>query len=258
MLSLPLNFLSHPNPILLSPTNQRHSPALPPTDWLHTLLPPLISLTKSIRIWMLSSGLGFWWAALILQVVVSISLPLDLPDCWIFILDSLFVSFLFRFFIWFYGCFCLSDMDFWVVGGWFLSGWWWFGGWWLFFLVVGGKFLNLCWWFWRLFFERLVMIWWLVVILVALVYLGRWWWLMEWDYNGYVFAMVGALDMWWLVVVDLYLQFLRTQHLSNTCKCFIVKYFISKTNPKRGKNILTLPLPQLGNSLPEKKFYDLV
>ena len=62
-------------------------------------------------------GLGFLVAALILQVVVSISLPLDLLDCWIFKLESLFVGFLFRFLIWFYGCFCLFDTNFWVVGG---------------------------------------------------------------------------------------------------------------------------------------------
>ena len=38
----------------------------------------------------------------------------------------MFVGFLFKFLIWFCGCFCLSNMDFWVVGGCFLGGWWWF------------------------------------------------------------------------------------------------------------------------------------
>ena len=71
---------------------------------------------------MLSGGLGF--------LVVALILPcLDLLGCWIFRLDSLFVGFLFRFLIWFYGYFCLSNMDFWVVGGCFLGGWWLFFRW---------------------------------------------------------------------------------------------------------------------------------
>ena len=61
--------------------------------------------------------------ALILLMAVSILLPLDLLGCWIFILDSLFVDFLFKFLIWFYECFSFSDMDFWVVDGCFLGGW---------------------------------------------------------------------------------------------------------------------------------------
>ena len=76
---------------------------------------------------------------LILLVAVSILPPLDLLGCWIFRLDSLFVGFLFRFLIWFSGCFCLFDMDFWVVGGCFL--------------IVGSGFLNL---------------WWLVVVLMVI------------------------------------------------------------------------------------------
>ena len=59
-------------------------------------------------------------------------------------LDSLFMDFLFKFFIWLYGCFSFSDMDFWVVDGCFLGGWWLFflGSWWQFFealeVVDGG------------------------------------------------------------------------------------------------------------------------
>ena len=56
-------------------------------------------------------------AALILLVAVPISPPLDLLGFWIFRVEFLFVDFLFRFLIWFYGCFCLFDTDFWVVGG---------------------------------------------------------------------------------------------------------------------------------------------
>ena len=70
--------------------------------------------------------------------------PLDLLGCWIFRLDSLFVGFLFRFLIWFYGYFCLSNMDFWVVGGFFwVVGGCFFGSWWRFFeslVVAGGGF----------------------------------------------------------------------------------------------------------------------
>ena len=78
--------------------------------------------------------------ALILLVAIPVLLPLHLLGCWIFMLDSLFMDFLFKFFIWLYGCFSFSDMDFWVVDGCFL------GGWWLFFLVVGDGFLKLWWW----------------------------------------------------------------------------------------------------------------
>ena len=49
----------------------------------------------------------------------------------------MFVGFLFKFLIWFGGCFCLSNIDFWVVGGCF------FGSWLRFFeslVVVGGGF----------------------------------------------------------------------------------------------------------------------
>ena len=141
-------------------TDRSYPPAAPPTfgatiDWL-PLLPPLISLTKSIELlvavpillWSCWQRLGFLMVALILLVAVLILLPLDLLGCWIFILDSLFVDFLFRFLIWFYGWFSFSDMDLWVVDGCFLGGWWWFDGWWLMvvFLVVGGSFLKLWWW----------------------------------------------------------------------------------------------------------------
>ena len=61
-------------------------------------------------------------AALILLVAVPISPPLDLLGFWIFRVEFLFVDFLFRFLIWFCGCFCLFDMDFWAVGGCFLDG----------------------------------------------------------------------------------------------------------------------------------------
>ena len=47
------------------------------------------------------------------------------------------MGFLFKFLIWFGGCFCLSNIDFWVVGGCF------FGSWLRFFeslVVVGGGF----------------------------------------------------------------------------------------------------------------------
>ena len=61
-------------------------------------------------------------AALILLVAVPISPPLDLLGFWIFRVEFLFMGFLFRFLIWFCGCFCLFDMDFWAVGGSFLDG----------------------------------------------------------------------------------------------------------------------------------------
>ena len=86
--------------------------------------------------------------ALILLVAIPVLLPLHLLVCWIFMLDSLFMDFLFKFFIWLYGCFSFSDMDFWVVDGCFLGGWWLFflGSWWQFFeaLVVANGGFNGC------------------------------------------------------------------------------------------------------------------
>ena len=56
--------------------------------------------------------------------------------------------------------------------------------------------------------------------------LGRGWWPMEWDYSGYVFVMVGAGwicgGWWWLIYI---FAIFRSQHLPNTCKWFIIKYF---------------------------------
>ena len=70
------------------------------------------------------------------------------------------------------GWFCLSDMDFWVVGGCFLNLWWWF--WWLFFEW---------WWFW-----------WLLGVRV-----GGWRWPMGWDYKVCFCNGWWWLGMWWLI-----------------------------------------------------------
>ena len=95
--------------------------------------------------------LGFLMVALILLVAVPVWLPLHLLGCWIFMWDSLFVDFLFRSLIWFYGCFSVSDMDFWVVDGCFLGGWWWF--WWLLGVWVddGGRWNGITGGWWLLF-----------------------------------------------------------------------------------------------------------
>jgi len=66
--------------------------------------------------------LAFLVAVLILPVAVPILPSLDLLGCWIFKLDSLFMGFLFKFFICFCGYFCLSDMGFWVIDSYFLGG----------------------------------------------------------------------------------------------------------------------------------------
>ena len=156
--------------------------------------------------------------ALILLAAVSVLLPLHLLGCWIFILDSLFVGFLFRFLIWFYGCFRYGFLGcWWLFFGWLMLIWWlvfFFGSWWWFFealVVTGGGFdgcvLNGWWWFW-----------WLLGVLVDD---GGWWngitmgIFLQWlGVAGYVVAGGGRFIF----------AIFRSQHLPNTCKYFSVKY----------------------------------
>ena len=129
-LSLPLSFLSPTNPSLPKPTGtthqrchhqQRHPQQRHPRPAPHS--PSSSCLSHEIHQDLKAEQrLRFLMVALILLVAVPISPPLDLLGFWIFRVEFLFVDFLFRFLIWFCGCFCLFDMDFWAVGGCFLDG----------------------------------------------------------------------------------------------------------------------------------------
>ena len=124
-LSLPLSFLSPTNPSLPKPTGATHQKCHHQQRHLRLALHSHSSSCLSHEIHQdlnAEQWLRFLMATLILLVAVSISPPLDLLGFWIFRVEFLFMGFLSRFLIWFCGCFCLFDMDFWAVGGFFLDG----------------------------------------------------------------------------------------------------------------------------------------